>query len=99
MIDLAIPQFLQRTGSAKIPRSIRWKKMKPAQRPEGERWISAARWEVFIGEEVPKLAVGLRIVWAVEGRKWARLHDGHLQAKVGMREWLRLKAAGRRVES
>jgi hypothetical protein len=96
--DLAIPAFLRRPSDGKKFRAPRWRKL-VASRPEGERWATASRWEVFIDNDVPKLAVGQRLVWVVEGRKWARLHDSEQQVKIGMRDWLRIKADARQVQA
>lgn len=96
--DLAIPAALMRTGRASKPRTRRWKRIPRRPRPEGEVWAKAARWEVFITEDVPKLAAGLRLVWVIEGRKWARLHDGEAQARILMKIWLQLKQHGRAVK-
>lgn len=92
---LNIPPHLRAEGKARLPREPRWKKMAPRPRPEAERWEHAERWEVYVGPELPALACGLRRVWVVEGRKWARLHDGENQIKVPMELWRRTQRSGR----
>ena len=87
--DLAIPAFLKRERGEvqKKFRSPRWKRLPAAERPEGERWLNATRWEVTLQDEVSQLACGRRRLWVVEGRKWARLHDGVKTIKVPMSVW------------
>lgn len=97
---LDIPVFLQRSRvpGKTLPkfRKIRWAKMK-AVRPEGERWIAAERWEVFIGADIPQLAPGCRYVWVAEGRKWAYLRDAENRAKIHISLWRKMQKTGRQV--
>jgi hypothetical protein len=97
--DLMIPDFLQRSrGEApKKFRAPRWTKLSKAVRPDGEKWTAAKRWEVQLHDEVPKLGCGRRMVWVVEGRKWARIADGGATCKVPMSIWGLLARSGKEV--
>lgn len=99
--DLSIPDFLQRPrgGPIKKFRVPKWTKLPKATKPEGERWIDAKRWEVQLHDELPKLGCGRRMVWVVEGRKWARVADGGASCKVSMAVWVRLARSGKEVVS
>jgi hypothetical protein len=89
--ELMIPDFLKRTkADTKKFRAPRWKKMPKAQKPEGERWEKAERWEVKLHDEVPKLGSG-------QGRKWARLADGGATVKVSMAAWSQVARHGRKL--
>jgi hypothetical protein len=96
--DLAIPSFLKRTGVAKPFRAPRWKKFPKAERPEGEKWTEAKRWEVHLHDEVPKLGCGQHRIWVVEGRRWARLSDGVAKIKVPMALWSLVRRTGKEVK-
>ena len=96
--DLTIPEFLRGRGpNAMANRPPRWKRIKPKPRPEGQRWEQAERWEVFVGQELLGLACGRRRLWVVEGRKWARLHDGESQVKVPMALWRQTQRSGKQI--
>lgn len=95
--DLLIPEFLRAAGKVRLPREPRWKKMTARPRPEGQRWETAERWEVFVGLALPGLACGLRRLWVVEGRKWARLHDGESQVKIPMELWRQTQRRGKQI--
>jgi hypothetical protein len=90
--DLSIPSFLKQRREPVKFKSRRWKRLPRPERPAGEMWSEAKRFEVFISEDVPNLAVGLRRVWVVEGRKWARIADAEKRAKIPMSQWARMKA-------
>ena len=101
-MDLTLPAFLDRRGQK--PAVVRTRRHRdrvpPRPRPEGERWENAPRFEVYIEStehHMPRLACGLRRVWVVEGRLWARLHDGEQQAKISMRDWSFMKRKAKEI--
>ena len=99
MDDLMIPDFLKRSRG-EAPKKIRlpkWKRLPKAQRPDGERWLKATRWEVHLNDELPKLGCGRRMVWVVEGRRWARVADGGATVKVPMSAWALIARSGKEV--
>lgn len=99
--DLTIPVFLVAPiGSRKtVVSRRRWKRILP-QRPEGEKWATAERWEVGVPEEgFGNLASGTRCLWVLyqTGHKWAELRDAEGYAKVRAAEWERLSNKGRKL--
>jgi hypothetical protein len=104
--DLSIPAFLRPTGPAKKVKERRWKKLPKATRPEGERWVEAERWEVFItntkASALAKLGSGKRLVWAAEAEDGsAKMHvrDGAHEVTISLADWRLLIAKGRKVAS
>lgn len=98
-VDLTIPAFLDRRGQkSRMPRAPRWSRLPTPERPEGERWANAERWEVNVDfARCPGLSSGTRMVWVVLGRKWAYLRDAEDSTKMHVSEWERMSRNGRRV--
>lgn len=100
-----LPEFLKRSKGevTKKFRAPRWKKMTRAERPKGERYEDAERYEVFIESTksfLPKLGSGLRRLWVAEDETGARivwLHDGETEAKLPMADWQRMSLKARRI--
>lgn len=102
---LEIPAFLRSAKRASPPRERRWKRLAP-RRPDGEKWEKAERWEITLGLEHSRtgssgravgLASGTRMVWVIEGTKWAELRDAEDFLKLPIAEWRRLQRHGRAV--
>jgi hypothetical protein len=99
--DNPIPAFLRGPGTQALgPARRRWKKL-TAQRPEGDRWANAERWEVYVDNSshgaMSGLGGGTRRVWVLEGHKWAHLRDSEGYAKIAVSEWRRMARNGRSV--
>ena len=97
-----IPAFLRgKSPTTVVPRKRRWTRL-VAQRPEGDRWAAAERWEITVPPEWSDrhggLGSGRRYVWALEGRKWAYLRDNESYViQVPAADWQRAANKGRRV--
>lgn len=103
MIDLTIPDFLRSARRRSAPRPRRWSRMLP-QRPEGEKWEHAERWEITVpvtwsdvGQSNLGIGSGRRRVWVVTGTKWAYIRDAEGHRKVPISEWERAANKGQRV--
>ena len=97
--DLTFPAFLDRRGEvARRWRAPKWGRLPPAQRPDGERWANAERWEAYVDPRiVPALAAGTRRLWVTEGRKWAYLRDAEASARVPLGDWRRMQRTAKQI--
>jgi hypothetical protein len=97
--DLEIPQFLRGAKRRGAPRARKWSRM-TAQRPEGEKWEAAERWEVTVPRQWSKdgsVAPGTRYLWVIEHRTWTELRDAENYSKVPTADWQRVARKGRKV--
>lgn len=69
------------------------------QRPEGDKWLAAERWQVTLGQNVGDIPPGTRLLWVLyaDGRKWAELRDAEAYAKVPAETWARIANRGRKL--
>lgn len=98
MIDITLPNFLnRRLHPQPLPRKTR-KHRRKIVRPDGDLWVNASKWDIYFHDEATSIGCGRRFVWIVEGRKWVRLQDyeGN-RAKIAMATWRVLKACGAQV--
>lgn len=83
-----------------MPRQRKWKRLK-AERPEGEKWVEAERWEITVPPSWSDMDGGLgsgrRYVWVVQGTKWVYIRDNEKHRRVSVIEWAPVARKGRAV--